>query len=52
MSGGSWGEAGLRWDVEGQSRIVVAARRDRADDVWGEMCAKVASVWDGADVAC
>ena len=37
MSGGIWGEAGLRWDVEVQSRIVVGAR-GKGQITFGERC--------------
>ncbi len=42
----------MRWDVEGQSRIGEAAEGGRADVVWGEMCAKVASGKGDVDVVC
>ena len=52
MSDGVCGEAVVRWDVEGQSRIAVAARGDRADSFWRGMCVRVASVMGDADVVC
>ena len=52
MSGGSGGEAVVRWDVEEQSRIAVVARGGGADSVWGGMFAKDASMLADADVVC
>ena len=52
MSSGSLGVAVWEWDVGGQLGIVAADLGDKAEVVWGEMFATVASDWGDVDDVC